>query len=219
MLGSIFATCWVRPMFLLENILRGRCHRLRSSGIFCERKRACDARALHKWGSCFPKGEAELLFCSLEENMLLSQTAAGNRYVTMYVKQASHTTFVVCAFRATRTSWVIMWLGYCLCGKTISVKDGWKNGTKPAKGVRSRYGCLWSVPFLWKTGNCFTQQTTEKYFKKWLTTRQRGMLRLVTSIGKLEGIFALNSLGYGKALDKTKRKQYHKNYFSLAIVA
>ena len=50
--GSIFATCWVRPMFVLENILRGRCHRLRSSSIFCERKRASDARALHKWGSC-----------------------------------------------------------------------------------------------------------------------------------------------------------------------
>ena len=51
-LGSIFATSWVRPMFVLENILRGRCRRLRSSSIFCERKRTFDACALHKWGSC-----------------------------------------------------------------------------------------------------------------------------------------------------------------------
>ena len=35
---------------------------------------------------------------------------------------------VVCALRATRTSWSVIWLGYCLCGKTISVQDGWQSG-------------------------------------------------------------------------------------------
>ena len=89
--------------------------------------------------SRFPKGEAEPLFCSLEENMLLSQTAAGNRCVTMYVKQASHTAFVVCAFRATRTSWGIMWLGWETGGKTVRrQRFCLQNGTKPAKLVRSR---------------------------------------------------------------------------------